>query len=271
MKKLFIAFLMMLLLTGCGEKSVFKTEITEFEPVQETATTQGISNTKYGWGLKKNKNAPPDIPSATIELIEKYGGIYKSDEEKTLYLTFDEGYENGYTAKILDILKENKVSAAFFVTGPYIEKQRDLVKRMTEEGHIVGNHTVNHPSMPDVPDEKVIEEVKKLSESYYDLTGKKMKFFRPPMGEYSERTLKLTKDAGFTNVFWSFAYCDWEVNNQRGTGYAYNQITEGVHDGAILLLHAVSRDNAEILDKVIKDLKAKGYKFKSLQDFPQQN
>ena len=139
---------------------------------------------------------------------------------------------------------------------------------MTDEGHIVGNHTVNHPSLPDVSDEKIKEELQELSKMYYDLTKKEMKFFRPPMGEYSERTLKVTNDLGYTNVFWSFAYRDWETNNQKGTGYAYSQIMDGVHDGAILLLHAVSKDNAEILDKVIKDLKSAGYTFKSLSDFP---
>lgn len=268
MKRLVLVLFVVFALTGCADKSVFKTEITEIDNVVEVAATGGISNTKYGWGLKKNKNAPPDIPSSTVEMLKKYGGIYKSDEEKTLYLTFDEGYENGYTAKILDTLKENKVPAAFFVTGPYIKKEQDLIKRMAKEGHVVGNHTVNHPSMPDIGDDELKIELDNLTKSYYDLTGKEMIFFRPPMGEYSERTLKLTSDMGYTNVFWSFAYCDWQVNNQKGTGYAYNQIMDGVHDGAILLLHAVSKDNAEILDKVIKDLKSQGYIFKSLEEFP---
>jgi len=263
MKALCFILVCSLLFGGCTDKSVFKTEIT-----QEAISVSKISETKYGWGLKKNKNAPPEVPSSTVELLQKYGAIYKSDEEKTLYLTFDEGYENGYTGKILDVLKENKVPAAFFVTGPYIKKETDLIKRMTQEGHVVGNHTVNHPSMPDVSDDDIKLEVENLTQSYYELTGEKMKFFRPPMGEYSERTLNLTSQMGYTNVFWSFAYKDWEVNNQQGTGYAYNQIMDGVHDGAILLLHAVSKDNAEILDRVIKDLKAQGYTFKSLNDFP---
>lgn len=262
MKKIILLMLLSVLLTGCASKSVFKTEITE------VSVMANGENQKYGWGLKKNKNAPPEVPTEITELIKNYGGIYKSDEEKTLYLTFDEGYENGYTAKILDVLKENKVPAAFFVTGPYIKNEKDLVKRMANEGHIVGNHTVNHPSLPDVSDEKIKEELQQLSQMYYDLTKKEMRFFRAPMGEYSERTLKLTNDLGYTNVFWSFAYCDWETNNQKGTGYAYSQIMDGVHDGAILLLHAVSKDNAEILDKVIRDLKKQGYTFKSLENFP---
>ena len=266
MRVLCTVLVAIMLFSGCANKSVFKTEITE-----EAITVSATTDTKQGWGLKKNKNAPPDIPSETIEILKKYGAIYKSDEKKTLYLTFDEGYENGYTEKILDVLKENQVPAAFFVTGPYLKKETELIKRMTDEGHIVGNHTVNHPSLPEVPDNELKLELETLTQNYQDLTGKEMKFFRPPMGEYSERTLKLTSDMGYTNVFWSFAYKDWETNNQKGTGYAYNQIMDGVHDGAILLLHAVSKDNTEILDKVIKDLKAQGYTFKSLTDFPKNN
>ncbi len=267
MKKIFVLFIVGVLLSGCGYKNVFKTEISE-AVLSDVAVTV---DAKQGWGLKKNKNAPPELPKSTIEMLQKYGAIYKSDEEKTLYLTFDEGYENGYTEKILDVLKNNNVTAAFFVTGPYIKKETELIKRMTDEGHIVGNHTVNHPSLPTISDEELKLELENLTQSYKELTGKDMKFFRPPMGEYSERTLKITSDMGYTNVFWSFAYKDWETNNQKGTGYAYNQIMDGVHDGAILLLHAVSKDNAEILDKVIKDLKAQGYTFKSLTDFPKNN
>ncbi len=263
MKVLCTVLIAIMLFSGCTHKGVFKTEITE-----EAMAVNATADSKQGWGLKKNKNAPPEVPAQTVELLKKYGAIYKSEEPKILYLTFDEGYENGYTAKILDVLKENQVPAAFFVTGPYIKKETELIKRMTDEGHIVGNHTVNHPSMPDLSDEELKTELENLTQSYQDLTGKEMKFFRPPMGEFSQRTLKLTSEMGYTNVFWSFAYKDWETNNQKGTGYAYNQIMDGVHDGAILLLHAVSKDNAEILDKVIKDLKAQGYTFKSLTDFP---
>ncbi len=265
--KIFCAILISaVLLCGCTTKNVYKTEITEIDEAILVNSTISADK-KQGWGLKKNKNAPPDIPKSVTDLLKKYGAIYKSDEEKTLYLTFDEGYENGYTAKILDVLLENKVPAAFFVTGPYIKKEKDLVMRMVKEGHTVGNHTVNHPSMPEISEGKIKEELENLNKSFNELTGQNMKFFRPPMGEYSENTLKITNELGYTNVFWSFAYKDWEVKNQKGTGYAYNQIMDGVHDGAILLLHAVSSDNANILDKVIKDLKAQGYVFKSLENF----
>lgn len=265
-----------LLLCGCTSKSVFQNEITEdLVPVMVQVPAEenpgkysALSNEKNGWGLKKNKNAPPDVPEKTINLLNQYGAIYKDSEPRALYLTFDEGYENGYTAKILDVLKENEVPAAFFVTGPYIKKEPELIKRMVDEGHIVGNHTVNHPSMPEVKSAQTIkEEIVNLANSFQELTGQEMKFFRPPMGEYSERTLSITQDLGYTSVFWSFAYKDWDVKSQKGTDYAYSQIMDGVHDGAILLLHAVSEDNANVLDRVIKDLKTAGYHFKSLDEF----
>jgi len=160
------------------------------------------------------------------------------------------------------------VPAAFFVTGPYLEKEETLIRRMIDEGHIVGNHTVHHPSLPQSEStDKVAEEITALADVFKEKYGGEMKFFRPPRGEYSERTLKISQDLGYTNVFWSFAYKDWDVKNQKGTEYAYEQIKKGVHDGAVLLLHAVSKDNAEVLDQVIKDLKSEGYRFRSLDEF----
>ncbi len=270
------ALLTAVFLCGCTSRDVFQTEITQvISPVEIAVPADEnpgvyatLSNEKNGWGLKKNKNAPPEIPQKTISLLESYGGIYKDSAPHTLYLTFDEGYENGYTAQILDVLKKNEVPAAFFVTGPYLEKETELISRMVDEGHIVGNHTVNHPSMPEVKSAETLKkEITALSDKFFELTGEKMQFFRPPMGEYSARTLAITKDLGYTTVFWSFAYKDWEVKNQKGTDYAYEQIMDGVHDGAILLLHAVSEDNANVLDRVICDLKSQGYRFLPLTEF----
>ncbi|NLY43535.1 MAG: delta-lactam-biosynthetic de-N-acetylase [Clostridiaceae bacterium] len=228
-----------------------------------------LNNKKYGWGYKKQKNLPPIVSQATIDLLEKYDAIYrKNTDEKVLFLTFDEGYENGYTPVILDVLKEHQVPAAFFITGPYLKKNPDLVKRMVEEGHIVGNHTVNHPSMPEVLDDaKLEEELLGLDRSFYEMFQSNMKYVRPPKGEYSERTLALTQSLGYKTVFWSFAYVDWDVNNQKGADYAYQQVMDGIHNGAILLLHAVSKDNAEALGKIIQDARAAGYQFKSLDEF----
>lgn len=279
MKKIFI-FLMLpvFLFSGCAKtKDVFNNEIY-LEPqdaISVSASTvsdySSFSNVMYGWGLKKNVNAPPEIPESIVKLTEKYGAYYIDKVPKSLYLTFDEGYENGYTAKILDVLKENEVPAAFFVTGPYLKKETELVKRMVDEGHIVGNHSVNHPSLPSVTDdEKLKKEITDLNDEFKSKFGKDMKYLRAPRGEYSERTLAITRDLGYTNVFWSFAYKDWDVNNQKGTDYAYDEIKKGVHDGAVLLLHAVSKDNANILDRIIKDLKNEGYVFKSLDEFGKQ-
>lgn len=231
--------------------------------------TANLDNTLYGWGLRVLPNhQTPEITPRAMELIKKYDVIFVGDTtKKVVYLTFDEGYENGYTPKILDILKENNVKAAFFVTGPYIKQQADLVKRMVEEGHIVGNHTVNHPSLPAISDEKVKEEITKLDDMFKELTGEKMKYFRPPKGEYSERTLYLTKSLGYRTVFWSLAMADWQPL-PGGPEESYNTVMKRLHPGAVILLHAVSKDNVLALDRIIKSIKAEGYEFKTLDDIP---
>lgn len=227
-----------------------------------------LKNDTQAWGLKKEKGKAPDIADATVRTLDNFGAVYLAkDKGKTLYLTFDEGYENGYTPQILDVLKQTQVPAAFFITGDYLDKEPGLVKRMTEEGHIVGNHTVNHPSMPSVTNnEKLADEITKLDDSYFALTGQHMKYIRPPKGEYSERTLAISKDLGYKTVLWSFAYVDWDKDKSQGADHAYNQVMPYLHDGAILLLHAVSKDNAEALKRIITDAQAQGYTFRSLNE-----
>lgn len=201
------------------------------------------------------------------ELVNKYRGFYLGDtSQRVVYLTIDEGYEYGFTPKILDILRDNNVKAAFFITLPYLNKNWDLVERMVNEGHIVGNHTVSHPSLPEVDDRQVIDEIEELSRVFRDKTGQDMKYLRPPMGEFSERTLKISSDAGYRNVFWSSAYDDWDVNNQKGADYAYKMVMDNIHNGNVILLHAVSQSNTEALDTIIKDLKAQGYRFGTLDE-----
>ncbi len=181
-------------------------------------------------------------------------------------MTFDEGYENGFTAKILDALKENQTPAAFFITGAYIEKEKELVIRMVNEGHIVGNHTVNHPSMPDVSnDDKLTEEINALNEKFYLLTGQNMTYLRPPKGEFSERTLALSQKAGYKTILWSNAYVDWlpEGNSESN---AIKKVTDYFHNGSIILLHAVSRENAQALPEIIRIAKQQGYTFSTLED-----
>ena len=200
--------------------------------------------------------------------MEKYNGIYLGNEQnKYIYLTFDEGYEAGYTEKILDVLKENDVKATFFITGHYLNTSEELVKRMVSEGHIVGNHTVKHKTLPEISDEEIKEEVMKLHQAVYEKTGYEMKYLRPPKGEYSERTLAITKELGYTNVMWTFGYLDYDENNQKGVEYAKKMILDNLHNGEIMLLHGNSKDNADALDSVIKEAKAQGYEFKSLDEF----
>lgn len=221
--------------------------------------------------VPKKDGTPSGAPGDVLNIINKNSAYYLGDtSEKVIYLTFDEGYENGYTGKILDILKTNDVKAAFFVVVPYINSNKDLVKRMVDEGHLVCNHSNHHPSMAQVAlkgkdafDKELIDTEK----AFEDLTGKKMpKYFRPPMGKYSELSLQYTKELGYKTIFWSFAYNDWDPNKQPSQEYAKKLINERTHNGGIFLLHAVSKTNTEILDSVIKDLKSKGYRFASLDE-----
>lgn len=236
-----------------------------------TTSTLSLSNKKIGWGIKRNDNhEQPDLGSSNKSLLEKYNGIAMGNsEEKTVYLTFDEGYEAGYTQKILNVLKENNVKATFFITAHYLNTQPELVQRMIEEGHIVGNHTVNHKSMPDLEDEKIKSEIMELHKAVYEKFNYEMKYIRPPMGEFSERTLEITKNLGYTTTMWSFAYDDWNEQKQGREEYGKNKITSNVHNGAIILLHANSVDNSNILDTCIKEIKNMGYEFKNIDEFKQ--
>lgn len=228
------------------------------------------SNSPIHWGFKKGKNGQSADAGKKLEnILEKHSAIYKGDtNEKYLYLTFDNGYENGYTEKILDILKKEKVPAAFFVTGHYLDSAPELVERMAEEGHIIGNHSWSHPDLTRVSDEKLKKELEKVRYEAETLTGQKtMAYLRPPRGIFSERTMALAKEAGYTHVFWSLAFVDWYTDQQKGAGYAYDNIMRQAHPGAIMLLHTVSKDNADALEQVLRDLKKQGYQFKSLDDF----
>lgn len=226
-----------------------------------------LSNKSYSWSWKRNKEHKRPVAYNKFD-IKPYDAYYVMDtDEKVIYLTMDEGYENGYTPMILDTLKANDVTAAFFVTKPFIENNLELAKRMKEEGHIVANHTVNHKKMPTLSDEKVKYEIEETEAYFEEVTGYKMdKFFRPPSGEYSERTLYLTQQLGYKTMFWSLAYADWDREKQLGKEYALNHVLENAHPGMMPLLHAVSSSNAEALDDIIKQLKEQGYRFGSLYE-----
>ncbi len=259
-----------LLFSLCGIIIIFLlvfTAYTNYQAIYTSGST--LDNKKIGWGIKREKDHKrPDVGKENAELMEKYNGIYLGNEQnKYIYLTFDEGYEAGYTEKILDVLKENNVKATFFITGHYLNTAEELVKRMVSEGHIVGNHTVKHKTLPEISDEEIKEEVMKLHQAVYEKTGYEMKYLRPPKGEYSERTLAITKELGYTNVMWTFGYLDYDENNQKGVEYAKKMILDNLHNGEIMLLHGNSKDNADALDSVIKEAKAQGYEFKSLDEF----
>ncbi|SER85402.1 delta-lactam-biosynthetic de-N-acetylase [Salipaludibacillus aurantiacus] len=237
---------------------------------QDTASAEALSNKEHNWSFNPAQNNQPATTEPLYEeLIEKYGGLYIGDtREKELYLTFDNGYENGYTGEILDVLKEKEVPAAFFITGHYLKEESDLIDRMVNEGHTIGNHSYHHPSLPAVSDERLEREIRSLEEEYEKATGRTdMMYLRPPRGTFSERTLAKTAEMGYVNVFWSLAYKDWETDKQKGADYAYEKIMKRVHPGAVMLLHSVSSDNAKALPKVIDDLKAEGYTFKSLDEW----
>jgi peptidoglycan-N-acetylmuramic acid deacetylase len=226
------------------------------------------SDTSYHFGFKKSKNGSlPSIDQEGFkEIIYRHGAFFMGDPaSKQLYLTFDNGYENGLTPQILDTLREKKVPAVFFVTGHYLQDQPDLVKRMAAEGHIIGNHSWSHPDMTQISDGRIKEELEKVKTETARITGQKeMMFFRPPRGIFSERTLAVSRELGYINVFWSLAYKDWDVRQQKGWQYAYRQVMDQLHPGAIILLHAVSKDNADALGKIIDDARKQGYEFVSL-------
>lgn len=231
-----------------------------------SANLENLDNSKQGWGqgTQVDKDRRPISCTQFQNKYGKYNAIFIKDNTKKIYLTFDEGYENGYTAKILDSLKEKKVPAVFFVTYDYAKRNHDLVQRMIDEGHVIGNHSYTHPSMPTLSLTKASGEITNLHNYIKENFNYTMTLFRPPMGEFSERTLALAQSLGYKSVFWSFAYVDWNTNKQMGSDKAYTKVVSGLHNGAIYLLHAVSKDNAEILGSFIDEAKKEGYEFSKL-------
>lgn len=233
------------------------------------ASTTSLSNKKIEWGIKRADNhEQPDLGTSNKKLIEEFDGMtIGNNQNPYIYLTFDVGYEGGFTNKILDILKENYVKAVFFVTGQFVKTDPDILKRMIDEGHIVGNHTVNHKSMPECSDEVIQKELMDLHQMIYEKFDYEMKYMRPPKGEYSERSLAYVQRLGYKPVMWSFAYDDWENEKQGREEYGKKKILDNLHNGEIMLLHATSKDNTNILDYIIKEAKKLGYEFKSLDEF----
>ena len=242
----------------------------KISPKVNVSTENRISTKEKSWFYQPKKDGTPSgEPTEVLDLLRKNSAYYLGDSSaKNIYLTFDEGYENGFTGRILDILKENNVKAAFFVTNPYINTSVDLVKRMVAEGHLVCNHSTHHPSMATIINrEDFADELLVVQNNFESLTGTKMpRFFRPPMGKYSELSLKYTEELGYKTIFWSFAYVDWKRDRQPSAQHGKKMIMSRTHPGGIFLLHASSKTNTEILDTVIKEWKNQGYVFKSLYE-----
>ena len=225
----------------------------------------------YSWYIRKRGNATPGFPD-NASVITENGGIYLDSDaaegcEKTIYLTFDAGYENGNIEKILDIMKAEGVHGAFFILSNLIEKNPELVRRMADEGHLVCNHTSNHKNLTKLTDDEILDNLRRLESKYTEATGLEMeKIFRFPEGRYSERCLKLLCDNGYKTVFWSMAYDDWDNSRQMSHDAAKKKLLSTTHEGAIILLHPTSYTNAAILGDLIREWKALGYTFGSLKN-----
>ncbi len=221
------------------------------------------------WGLSFQEDGKTPVGNATFEELAQFDAFYaEQTEEKRIYLTFDVGYENGNTASILDTLKKHNVSATFFVVGTYIESEPELVKRMTEEGHIVGNHTWHHPDMSQIATMDAFKkELVDVEDAYREVTGEEMtKFYRPPQGKYSEANLQMARDLGYKTFFWSLAYVDWYDDNQPSREEAFEKLLGRIHPGAIVLLHSTSDTNALILDELIRKWEEMGYTIQPLTE-----
>ena len=232
-----------------------------FAAAMPCASVYAYDNTLIGYGqgtAVNEKNQPCDAVSFGQRYCD-FDACALSDDENRIIITFDQGYENGYTAQILDTLKEKNVTAIFFLTGDYAKSEHELVQRMIDEGHIIGNHGMTHASLPKLSESEAEEEIMSLHNYVLDEYGYEMKFFRCPCGEYSEQTLAAANKCGYATLFWSFAYVDWITDNQPDPNIGLDKLSKSAHGGEILLLHSVSSTNAQILGDVIDDFRAQGF------------
>lgn len=241
--------------------------ITAVTSMDNKVVNTAADNTN--WGLSFREKGKTPIGNATADFLKQYNAYYVGDtSQKVIYLTFDAGYENGYTASILDTLKKHNVKATFFVVGNYVQTSPDLVKRMCEEGHTVGNHTFHHYDMSKISDmESFQKEITSLEELFKQTTGQDLqKFYRPPQGKYNINNLQQANELGYKTIFWSLAYVDWYVDKQPTHEEAFSKLLPRIHPGAIVLLHSTSKTNAEILDELLTKWEEEGYTFGSLND-----
>ena len=238
-----------------------------FSKIKTQISSPELSTQEYNWYFNPREDGKQPTAIEEASFFKKYNSYYVGDpNEKVIYLTFDSGYENGYTNTLLDILKKHNVKAHFFVVETYIKSNPDIIKRMEEEGHLVCNHSVSHVSMASIHDkDKFEKEILDVANTYKEVTGNEMpKYFRPPMGKFSEESLKYTQDLGYSSIFWSFAYVDWYNDKQPTHEFAKNKIYSRTHPGAIVLLHSNSKTNSEILDEVLTHWKEEGYRLETL-------
>ena len=271
MKRKILLLAAAMLLTGCAERQADRpdtprqTSTTQTARLAETKTPDvaKLSTTKIGYGSgvqtdEKNRT------TCALDFNKRYsqlGAKAINTDDKKITMTFDQGYENGYTAKILDTLKEKKVRAVFFLLKDYAEKNPELVQRMIDEGHIIGNHSVHHYSMPTIDEKTCKSEIMDMHEFVKEKFGYEMTLFRPPMGEFSELSLYVTKSCGYETMMWSFAYADWDTEKQPDPAASRQKLVNAAHEGAVYLLHSVSKTNADILGDVIDGIRANGYEF----------
>ena len=259
-----------MIITGTADPQS-KSGFAPLPKITYTATdpdnTRGLSTTKIS-----HSHGPASGGKAHYTVVEfqknmeKYGAFtLDTSGEKVLYLTFDCGYEyENLTSKVLDVLKEKGVTATFFCTLDHIRKETDLIARMIKEGHIVGNHSTTHPSFASISREKMAEEIEETENYLRENFGYAAKYFRFPAGEYNESALELISSLGYSSVFWSVAYDDWDTTKVRGKDYAVEKVMSRLHPGAVILLHSVSKDNAEALGEIIDKAREEGYRFESL-------
>jgi len=235
----------------------------------QTAETVAVPAASGNWGLSFQTEGQPPIGNVSNETLQKNNACFIGNtEEKVIYLTFDCGYENGYTASILDTLKKHNAPAAFFVVGNMVESAPEIVKRMADEGHIVGNHTYHHPDMSKISTKNAfLKELTDLETLYKETTGQDMpKIYRPPQGKYSEENLRMANELGYKTVFWSLAYVDWYTDDQPTHEQAFDKLIPRIHNGAVVLLHSTSKTNAEILDELLTKWESMGYRFAALSE-----
>lgn len=256
----------MLAWMGCCAVGVAALALTANVLDERAAAAAAAANNN--WGLSFREPGQQPAGNAGADYLRQYDAYYVGKpDKKVLYITFDAGYENGNTPAILDALKKHNVKAAFFVVGNYIQTSPDLVRRMVEEGHTVGNHTFHHPDMSKISEKPAFqEELQSLEKLFKETTGRELsRFYRPPQGKFSESNLKQAKELGYTTVFWSLAYVDWYADKQPTRDEAFAKLLPRVHPGAVVLLHSTSKTNAEILDELLTRWEAEGYVFGTLE------